>query len=70
MKNITFCVDDTILVKAQIKAKMNNTSLNSLFQDWVKNYVNNVYSLELDNFYENIDAYTDRGFSRDELNER
>jgi hypothetical protein len=70
MKNITFCIDDTILEKAQVKAKLNNTSLNSLFQDWLKSYVNNIYSLELDDFYKRTNACTDCGFTRDELNQR
>lgn len=70
MKNITFCVDDTILEKAKLKAKINNTSLNSIFQEWVKNYAYNNYNNELDEFYKNTKAYTDRGFSRDELNKR
>lgn len=70
MKNITFCVDETILDKAQVKAKMNNISLNNLFQDWIKNFAYTNYDKDLEEFYKNTKAYTDRGFSRDELNER
>lgn len=70
MKNITFCVDETILAKAQVKAKSNNTSLNSLIQDWIKNYAINNLSKDLEEFHKKTKAYTDRGFTRDELNER
>lgn len=39
MTYITFSVDETILTKAQIKAKLNNTTLDELFEQWLKDFI-------------------------------
>jgi hypothetical protein len=70
MKNITFSIDETILDKARVKARANNDSLNSLVQNWLRTYVNTQYSNEIDKFYNNTKAYTDRTYTREEMNER
>lgn len=72
VKNITMSADDFLIKQAREKARRENTSLNQLFRDWVKKYVNRDYiELEYDSLMKSMaDVQAGRKFSRDEMNER
>lgn len=72
MKNITFKADEQLIEKARLKAKMENRSLNDLFNDWLKIYI---YPFDHHKNYSKIMKgflYVNSGskFTRDEMNER
>lgn len=39
-KSITLSADDMLIKRAREKARRENTSLNQLFRNWLKKYVN------------------------------
>lgn len=72
MKNITFKADEQLIEKARLKAKIENRSLNEVFNEWLKVYI---YPLNQHISYNKIMkdfSYVDSGskFSRDKMNER
>jgi len=71
-KNITLSADDVLLRQAREKARRENTSLNQLFRDWMKKYVNRDNMVnEYDALMESLaEVKAGRKFSRDEMNER
>ncbi len=71
-KNITLSADDMLIKRAREKARRENTSLNQLFRNWLKKYVNrDNLGTEYDSLMEGMaDARAGRKFSRDEMNAR
>ncbi|MFP4375383.1 MAG: hypothetical protein ACLFPO_13710 [Spirochaetaceae bacterium] len=72
MKNITFSGDDQVIERAREKAEKENTNLNSLFREWLREYVEDTNRVEeFDTLSRELDyANAGRRFSRDELNAR
>ena len=71
-KNITLSADDFLIQRAREKALQENTSLNQLFRNWIKKYVNrDDIDIEYDALMQSLeDVKSGRKFSRDEMNER
>lgn len=71
MKNITLSADENVIEKARTKARINNTTLNDLFREWLIDYIRDKnISDELDKFISKTSAKSKRSYSRDEYNER
>jgi hypothetical protein len=72
MKNITFSGDDQVIERAREKAEKENTNLNSLFREWLREYVEDTNRVEeFDTLSRELDyANAGRHFSRDALNAR
>jgi len=71
-KNITFSAEGMIIQLAQKKASSENTTLNTLFRLWLKNYINLSDSKSrFDKIMKKVE-YTKpgRSFTREEMNER
>ena len=72
IKNITFRAEESLIKKAQFKARQEGKSLNIFFREWLSRYVNqddaasNYRALMKRLKYVN----TGRKFSREEMNER
>ena len=72
MKNITFKTDEQLIEKARLKAKIENRSLNEVFNEWLKVYIyhsdhhKNYNKMMKDLSYVNSSIK----FTRDEMNER
>lgn len=72
LKNITLSADKLLIEKARQQALKEHTTLNSMFREWLNNYVQkenrakNYKSLMKELSYAN----PGKKFSRDELNER
>ena len=71
-RNITLSVDDGLIKRAREKARQENTSLNQLFREWIRKYVNrDNIDTEYDRLMEDLaDVHAVRKFSRDEMNAR
>ncbi len=72
MKNITFSAEESLIEKARTKARLENTSLNKRFREWLKHYATRGESKdEYKNIMNKLD-YVKAGkkFTRDEMNER
>ena len=71
-KNITLSADAELIQKAREKAKQERFSLNSLFQNWLRQYIQqeNAEKNYLDLMEDISYAQAGRKFSRDDLNER
>ena len=72
MKNITFSANETLIEKAREKARLENTSLNKRFREWLELYVRKENQEEEFEAIMNKLGYAEPGqtFTRDELNER
>ena len=72
MKNITFKADEQLIEKARLKAKIENRSLNEVFNEWLKIYIYPVNHHENYNKIMKDFSYVNSGikFTRDEMNER
>ncbi len=73
MKNITFRIDDDLLTRAKEKARKEHTSLNSIFQSWLREWTGqNEKSKNYEILMNRLNEVCESGgpFSRDELNER
>ena len=72
MKNITFSANETLIEKAREKARLENTSLNKRFREWLELYVRKENQEEVFQAIMNRLDYAEPGqtFTRDELNER
>ncbi|MCC5913275.1 MAG: hypothetical protein JJU46_02765 [Balneolaceae bacterium] len=72
MKNITFTANKSLIEKARLKAKMENTSLNKKFREWLEQYAAKGGENHQFNQVMNKLNYTRSGksFTRDEMNER
>ncbi len=70
--NITFKVDEDVLAKAREKALVEHQSLNSLVNQWMKNYTykkeNQTSYLEFMKQFDGIKI--GKKFTREEMNER
>lgn len=71
LKNITLSADEQVIKKAREKALKCNRSLNSIFREWLRNFVNQENIHKYEDFMKKIDyAQSGKKFSRDEMNER
>jgi hypothetical protein len=73
MKNITFRIEDDLLMRAKEKARKERKSLNSIFQTWLKEWTGqNKQAYDYDKLMDRLNEICESGgtFSRDELNER
>lgn len=70
-KNITLVAEEELIEKAREKARQDNFSLDSLFQDWLRQYVGQRQAgADYDQLMEKLSyAAAGRKFARDELNE-
>lgn len=72
LQNVTFSAEKTLLKKARLRAKSENTTLNAEFRRWLGQYVEGL-NTEAD-FVALMDRLdyinSGRSFSRDEMNER
>ncbi len=71
-KNITLKAEEAMIQKAREKASREHTSLNTLFQQWLRQYI---HSDEAEKKYQKLMdsvsyASPGRKFSREEMNER
>lgn len=72
MKNITFSAEESLIEKARNKARLENSSLNKRFREWLKSYAARGESKEeYKKLMKRLD-YVKAGkkFTRDEMNER
>ena len=72
LENITLSADKNLIKLAQKKAAKENSTLNTQFCDWLKQYVSSEHKLiDYDSLMDQL-AYAQPGkkFSRDEMNER
>jgi len=72
MKNITFSVDEKIIEEARKQAAEENTNLNRLIREWLKQYAKRRQILaEFDRVMAKAPYFTSkRKFTRAEMNER
>ena len=73
MKNITFSVDEQMLLRAKEKATREHHSLNELFRFWLENWLRqDVKDDEYKILMDELSSVCEAGghYSRDELNER
>ena len=71
LKSINFQVDEVLYKKALKKAKLQHTTLDTMFELWLENFVNFEEKLDYEVIMKKLD-YVDSGrnFTREELNER
>ena len=72
IKNITLSAEETLIRKARLRAKKENTSLNKLFREWLERYVSQEHSsLNYEKLMNKL-LYATPGkkFTRNEINER
>jgi hypothetical protein len=72
LKNITFSVEEELILKASEKAMAEKITLNVAFRKWLKQYAEKErISEEYDQVMESLKhVYSGRKFTRDEMNER
>lgn len=72
LKNITLSAEELLISKAREKASHAHMTLNTLFRNWLRRYINNDNASEkLSNFIKRVDyANPGRKFTREEMNER
>ena len=73
MKNITFRIEDDLLMRAKEKARKERKSLNSIIQTWLKEWTGqNKQAYDYNKLMDRLNEVCESGgtFSRDELNER
>lgn len=72
LKNITFSAEEKLIESARKKARNNNTTINTVFRQWLSVYAKEQGLIsELDNYLDKT-AYVNSGrsFTRDEYNQR
>lgn len=71
MKNITLSAQDEFIDEARRQAAAQNTTLNNLFREWLKQYTARQQAVrKFDETLEKISFRTDRKYTREEMNER
>ena len=72
VKNITFRADEELIRRAREKAAREGTSLNALFRQWLRDYVEpEAAASEYRAFMERLShVRAGRKFTREEMNER
>jgi hypothetical protein len=72
VKNITLSADESEIKQARKKAQENNTSLNSLFREWLSKYNNREDLVEsYDRIMDSLQSVQPGDkFTREEMNER
>ena len=71
-KNVTLSAEDLLIKRVREKAKKEQRTLNELFREWMKRYINRSDPVkDYDEFMEYVEyANAGRKFSREEMNER
>ena len=72
LKNITLSADEKLIKKAREKAKLEHTTLNESFRNWLQRYIiTDKNEIKYEELMDSL-SYANSGkkFSRDELNER
>ena len=77
MKNITLSAPEDLLRQARHYASCDNTSLNTLFREWLEGYEKKQEAKErallLKDFHESVEEFSftsDRKYTREEMHER
>ena len=72
LKNITLSAEVFLLEKARDKARKHKTTLNSVFREWLKNYVlQNTLEQDYQRLMKKLDyVVVGKKFSREDMNER
>lgn len=72
LKNVTLSAEDLLIKRVREKAKKEQRTLNELFREWLKRYINKSDPVkDFDEFMGNVEyANAGRKFSREEMNER
>lgn len=72
MKNITFSAEDVLIARAREKARKEQKTLNALFREWLRRYIDLEKSQVDFEAFMNHASYASAGgtFSRDEMNAR
>ncbi|ACF14496.1 conserved hypothetical protein [Chloroherpeton thalassium ATCC 35110] len=72
LKNIILSADEILIRKARRKAEEEHTTLNSRFQEWLKNYTSTDFNAsDYDDLMNRFSYAKPTGkYSRDEMNER
>ena len=71
-KNITFTANDNLIQQARRRAMEDNTSLNRLFRQWLRQYISQPTAADQFEMLMNRLGHVQAGrvFSREEMNER
>lgn len=77
LKNITLSADEALIREARRQAALQNTTLNSLFREWLERYVTqeDIDARQLavaryDELMQQLGRRFERKFTREEMNER
>ncbi|HTE22548.1 MAG TPA: DUF6364 family protein [Candidatus Limnocylindria bacterium] len=72
MKNITLSADEKLIEAARERARSQNTTLNNLFREWLKQYTDRERAVREYNELMKRLSYVQPGrkFTREEMNER
>jgi hypothetical protein len=72
MKNITLSADEKLIEAARARARAQNTTLNNVFREWLKQYADRERAVrEFDALMKRMSyVRPGRKFTRDEMNER
>ena len=72
MKNITLSASEALIERAREKARLENTTLNNRFREWLETYTYDqiVTKKQLDSFFDSFKIKTGGPFKREEMNER
>lgn len=72
MKNITLSADERLIRQAREQARAQQTTLNQLFRDWLRDLSNQKQRTQvIDSLFDRLDTVDSGGtFSREEMNAR
>ena len=72
LKNFTLSADEDLIRKAREKAQRENTTLNALFRQWLKQYVRkSIKTMDYHAFMDQLSyVKVGRTVSREDMNER
>ncbi|HXE64963.1 MAG TPA: hypothetical protein VN519_15570 [Bryobacteraceae bacterium] len=73
MRNVTFSADAHLIEEARLKAKLQNTTLNQAFRDWLADYTRQSgHEKAIDALYKKLSHVNSGGrkYTRHEMNER
>ncbi len=71
LKNITFSADEALIREARRQAALQNTTLNALFREWLKQLVaQQEPSQQYQELMQRLGLRFDRKYTREEMNER
>lgn len=72
LKNITLSAEEELIKKARERARMEHTTLNASFRQWLKVFANSNFKMDdYDSLMKSLNyVKTGKKFTRDEMNER